>query len=313
MCDFTPLVSVFMITYNHEEYIEQAIESVMMQEVSFSIEIVIGDDCSSDKTQNILLQYKKEHPDIINLILREKNIGPANNLFDVFMNCKGKYIAILEGDDYWTDKHKLSKQVKAIEGSAYSGICHKVSIFEGGEKVGVIPNDIDKEEYSLTDFLDGKNIATQSLLFRNIFPNNVRIWEIERLLKCNGYVCDFQLCCLILSYGNVKLLDSEMSVYRHVVKQGKSNYNSFRKTIDVCNDHISLLNAVNIYFHFNYNLKIEKIKYHYEFIKLVQGIKNRNIPLVFRTFFLELKFKDRILFIRTCFDKLRNKDKINFK
>jgi glycosyltransferase involved in cell wall biosynthesis len=106
-----PLLSVNMITYNHEKYIVQAINSVLMQKVDFTYEIVVGEDCSTDGTRAILLEYKEKYPQIFNLILHEKNVGIARNVQAVDKACRGEYIAVLEGDDYWSDPHKLQIQV----------------------------------------------------------------------------------------------------------------------------------------------------------------------------------------------------------
>lgn len=105
------LLSVNMITYNHEKYIAQALDSVLMQKVDFKYEIVVGEDCSTDRTRAILLEYQEKYPHIFNLILHEKNVGAAKNVQAVDQACRGEYIAALEGDDYWTDPYKLQTQV----------------------------------------------------------------------------------------------------------------------------------------------------------------------------------------------------------
>ncbi len=105
------LLSVNMITYNHEKYIAQALDSVLMQKVDFKYEIVVGEDCSTDRTRTILLEYKEKYPHIFTLILHEKNVGAAKNVQAVDQACRGEYIAVLEGDDYWTDPNKLQTQV----------------------------------------------------------------------------------------------------------------------------------------------------------------------------------------------------------
>lgn len=110
-----PFVSVVMIAYNQEEYIEEAIESVLMQKVNFSYEILIGDDASSDKTARILDDYQERYPELIKVFHRKKNLGMCRNSYDLFGKCKGKYVAKLEGDDYWTYELKLQTQVDFLE------------------------------------------------------------------------------------------------------------------------------------------------------------------------------------------------------
>ncbi len=108
-------VSVFMLTYNQEDYITQAIEGVLMQKTDFSVQLVIGEDCSTDNTRNIVLDYTQKYPGKIKLILNETNIGLIANYVKTYTQCKGKYVAICDGDDYWTDPLKLQKQVSFLE------------------------------------------------------------------------------------------------------------------------------------------------------------------------------------------------------
>ena len=111
-----PYLSVVFITYNHERYIRQALDSVLMQKTDFPFEIVVGEDCSTDHTRDILNEYKEKYPDQIRLLYREKNLGrPTLNVYQTAMECKGKYMAFLEGDDFWTDPEKLQKQVRFLE------------------------------------------------------------------------------------------------------------------------------------------------------------------------------------------------------
>ena len=110
-----PLVSVHMITYNHAPYIAEAIEGVLQQEVNFPIELVIGEDCSTDGTRDIVLEYQKKHPHIIRVITSDENLGATKNAYRTGKACKGQYIAFCEGDDYWHHPHKLQKQVDYME------------------------------------------------------------------------------------------------------------------------------------------------------------------------------------------------------
>ena len=93
------LLSIAVITYHQENYIRQALDSILMQNVNFKYEIIIGEDCSQDNTRIILLEYHEKYPNRFQLILRDKNVGATKNLYDVLMNCHGKYIALLDGDD----------------------------------------------------------------------------------------------------------------------------------------------------------------------------------------------------------------------
>lgn len=128
-----PLVSIAMTTYQHASFIKESIDSVLMQEVDFPYEICIGEDGSTDGTREICLEYARKHPDKIRLFLRDRS-SPARSAFTVpymfnnaatFDACRGKYIALLEGDDYWLNPHKLQRQANQLEAdSSLAGSCH---------------------------------------------------------------------------------------------------------------------------------------------------------------------------------------------
>ena len=125
-----PKVSVCLVTYNHEKFIKQAIESVFMQKTDFDYEVVIGEDYSTDNTRKILSQYQMRYPHRIKAIFNNKNVGPVENFIRTLSTCKGKYIAYLEGDDYWTDAYKLQKQVDFLDKHPDYSLCfHSVEAF----------------------------------------------------------------------------------------------------------------------------------------------------------------------------------------
>jgi glycosyltransferase involved in cell wall biosynthesis len=171
-CD-NPKVSVKMITYNHEKFIAQAIESVLMQETDFPVELVIGEDCSTDGTRRIVQAYAQKYPHVIRALLPEKNLGIAKNSDDVKAACRGKYIALLEGDDYWTLPQKLQKQVQLMDANPHYSMCGaKARILEieknGREKeIGVLQPKISRPYFELSDFLDNYFLHTNTLMLRN--------------------------------------------------------------------------------------------------------------------------------------------------
>lgn len=110
-----PLVSVVMSTYNHGPYIAQAIEGVAMQVTGFQVELLIGEDCSTDDTLAVAMEYQQNHPHLVRIVTADRNVGGAENFRRVFEKCRGKYIAFCEGDDYWCDEAKLQEQVDILE------------------------------------------------------------------------------------------------------------------------------------------------------------------------------------------------------
>jgi glycosyltransferase involved in cell wall biosynthesis len=124
-----PLVSVRTLTYNHEKYIAQCLEGILMQRTNFPFEVVVGEDCSTDRTQEIVLAYEKKYPDKIRAITSERNVGAARNIVRVQQACQGKYHAFCEGDDYWIDPLKLQKQVDFMEAHPDVSLCfHNVFV-----------------------------------------------------------------------------------------------------------------------------------------------------------------------------------------
>lgn len=118
------MVSVIMLAYNHEEYVAEAIESVIMQEIDHAFELIIGEDNSPDNTRKIVKKYAAEHPDRIRALLSEDNLGAIENELRCLKAAKGEYICFLEGDDFWVDKKKLQKQVDFLEANPDYGLVH---------------------------------------------------------------------------------------------------------------------------------------------------------------------------------------------
>jgi glycosyltransferase involved in cell wall biosynthesis len=116
-------VSVAIATYNHKRDIAQAIDSAVMQQTDFEYEIVIGEDCSTDGTREIVLDYAARHPNRIRAFCRECNMGPRNNAMALLAASHGEYVAMLEGDDYWISPHKLQKQVDLMESDDNCVVC----------------------------------------------------------------------------------------------------------------------------------------------------------------------------------------------
>ena len=119
-----PLVSTHMTTYNHAPYIAEAIEGVLQQKTNFPFELVIGEDCSTDGTREIVFEYQKKYPDIIRVVTSDKNVGGKKNSYRTMKACRGRYIAFCEGDDYWHHPEKLQKQVNYMESHPECGLVY---------------------------------------------------------------------------------------------------------------------------------------------------------------------------------------------
>lgn len=204
-------VSVFMLTYNHEKFIAQAINSVLMQQVNFNYEIVIAEDYSSDRTRDIILEYENKYPDKVRLFLAEKNYNCNSFSMRARQTCQGEYIALCEGDDYWTDPLKLQKQVDFLDANPDFAICfHNVQVLsEDRTEEGRNWNSTNQKKVSdLEDILMINFIATCSTLFRNHLKGNLPDWF------CTLKVGDWGLHILNAHHGKIGYLDEVMGVYR---------------------------------------------------------------------------------------------------
>jgi glycosyltransferase involved in cell wall biosynthesis len=220
MGDNQVMVSIFLLTYQHADYIRQAMESILTQKVNFDYEIVVSDDCSVDGTQLILIDYKKKYKDKIKLNLNKKNIGPLRNSNVVLKNCKGKYIAFLEGDDFWCDENKLQIQIDFLESNHdYSGCYHNSNIIGDDPKkcktYRVSKGDINNyKEY----FRAIPTIPSASIVIRNIFKDN----NYYHYFNKPKFVGDRILHTLLLKHGKMKYLDLTMCTYRYNTMGGTS-------------------------------------------------------------------------------------------
>jgi glycosyltransferase involved in cell wall biosynthesis len=207
----TPLLSVCLITYNHEKYIRQAIEGVLMQEVDFEWELIIADDCSTDGTRAILTEYKEKYPNRISLILQEKNVGPAQNWLDLITAPKSKYIAYFEGDDYWIDKTKLQQQIDFLEKNPGYTLCHsdvKVIDIQGA----VVEDHQLKAWNHRNSFLDYRFAIFCPLAFSctSVFTNTLPVKKLSTKVKAG----DWMIWVLLTLQGDAKFIDQKLSIYR---------------------------------------------------------------------------------------------------
>ncbi|MBK8683454.1 MAG: glycosyltransferase [Bacteroidetes bacterium] len=160
------------MVYNNVLYIKQALDGILMQILNGSYEIVIGDDFSDDGTFEIIKQYELKYPHLIKVL--ERNIGDEYyqrrvkgnhliNFIDILNNCKGKYIALLDGDDYWIDPYKLQKQVDLLENNKrYSIVAHDVGLlYDGVEEVYPFQTIFDKQEFGFIDEFNHHFISTK--------------------------------------------------------------------------------------------------------------------------------------------------------
>ena len=163
-----PLVSVCTVTYNHEAFIRRAIEGVMGQRTDFPIEMVIGNDASSDGTGDVIEACVQQNPDKIIYLNHPDNIGMMENFMSVFSKCRGKYIALLDGDDEWTDMEKLARQVDALETNPQFAICfHDVMVVSDTDAFQPYhSNGTFRRESTIEDLVTRNFMQTCSVMYR---------------------------------------------------------------------------------------------------------------------------------------------------
>ncbi|WP_295200231.1 glycosyltransferase [uncultured Chryseobacterium sp.] len=244
-------VSIYMITYNQEKHIEESIESVVNQKTSFNYKLFIGEDCSTDNTRKICIKLKEKYPDKIHLILNEHNLGAtrnAKNIFNLCFESGADYIALIEGDDYWTDPLKLQKQIDFLENNPeYSISFHKVKeVSTSGEEQYTVLNSPETEQtLTIEDLAKGNCIHTPSVVFRK---------NMEILPEWLPYspIGDYPLHMLNAEFGLIKYFPEEMAAYRI----GDGMWSSQTRAFQLVNTLFALKLLIT---HFKQNKNVKKI------------------------------------------------------
>lgn len=261
-------VSICCLAYNHEKYIEEALEGFLIQETTFPFEILIHDDASTDNTANIIREYEKSYPHIIKPIYQKENqfskFVRINAVYQI-PRALGKYLAMCEGDDYWTDKLKLSKTVEFLENNKdYSACAHDVVVIDENNKTkdDTPFGNYHEDLLTINDQIKYNNIPSLTLVIRK------ECFNIELFMKLREntkYIGDIQLKCMLLSQGKIKYFKEKMGVYRSITTGG-SSFSSQNKEIAYKD---SIYANINVYLYIkqsrtpSFLYKISKIIKHY--------------------------------------------------
>ena len=218
-----PLLSVCCTTYNHEPYLRKALDGIFNQKTNFDFEIIVGEDCSTDGSRKILQEYEEKHPNRMQVLYREKNFGAKMNFRDVFSRAYGKYVIVLETDDYWTDEYKLQKQVDFLESHpdviAVSHQC--VMVDANGDQLPMEYPSIKGGYFTAKDIRKGLFPGqTTTVMYRNYhnYPliNTTLIYSD---IKGPG---DKRKNFSLLGHGKIYCMPEKMSAYRFVTSGGNS-------------------------------------------------------------------------------------------
>jgi glycosyltransferase involved in cell wall biosynthesis len=259
-------VSICMITYNHEDFIQQSIESIIEQETKFSFELVISDDGSKDNTANICSKMAAKYPDKIRFEKNDTNIGMMPNFIKALRSCLGKYIALCEGDDYWIDKAKIEKTVTILERHPeYTICCHgNYKLINNKLHDDNILNLKGSSVFTLECYLIQPFFHTSSIVFRSAdLISSIPDWYKD------VFAGDNFLVALLGHKGKIFYMAQIMSVYR-IHTQSISNKYGVLNMKDNYFKYLGLFNEMNNY---QYSECIEKVKKKWE---LITNCYNKN-------------------------------------
>lgn len=248
----TPLVSVCMITYNHQDFIRQALDSILVQKTDFPFEIVIGDDGSRDQTDKICAEYVQKHPGRINYLRREPNLGMMPNFIATMQASRGKYIALCEGDDYWTDDSKLQRQVDFMEAHPGHSLCCHLHAVLTSKSLTPVHEDLPAEsvEVKTEEYLVRPFFHTSSYFFRNnALPKPFPDWYKNVLAG------DHFLVLFLSLKGKIGCLHKRMSVFRN----HGSSVSFTRTALDIKRNFVHHLELFDLYSGSKYQNTIKRV------------------------------------------------------
>ena len=285
-----PLLSVCLITYNQENYIQKAIESVFAQETNFNIEFIISNDCSPDNSHEKIEEIIKKAPKnfTVRYFNHQQNLGMMKNFQFALNQCSGKYIAYFEGDDYWDYPKKLQAQVDFLEQNPDFAICcHNLKFLEGNkltEQVYIDRANI-KDVSSIEDLAKFNLIPTLTAVFRNV-ENKLPSWIL------NSPIGDLPLFMMVAKHGKIKFINQKWAVYRRNI--GVWNKMGNMRNLNMIKQYNLLIEEFNKDSKVIKNLQFARNKYIKEYLKKE---KITLIKLFEDQYFKELPLKDKFKII----------------
>lgn len=311
-------VSVCIITYRHEKYIRQALDSVFMQKTNFDFEVIVGEDASPDNTRDILLEYKEKYGDKLVLVLHDENVGVSKNARSVYSKVRGKYIATVEGDDFWTDEDKLQKQYDLLDKNPqYSAVCcNYMSVTPTGDirRKAALKMKTDCVK-TMKDWLsEGYSVHTCTIFRRNIFPETEE--KYVKLKTAEPTMGDLITFTLLYDAGDIYVLKDVMAAHREAGVNDISSfsYNEKNKAIEHTHMFMRIIRNLEQYMNYKYDLtprlcfriavlKIEKMRgnVHYKAAEMREIM--RKLSLKMR---LLVHYKMLVIILKKCRMKLRS-------
>lgn len=308
-------VSVCIVTYNQENYIRQCLDSVFMQKTNFDFEVIVGEDKSPDNTREILLEYKEKYGDKLILILHDENVGLSRNSQSIQLKVRGKYVAFVEGDDFWTDENKLQKQYDILEAHPeYSAVCHDIMNVNPDGTVRNKSNLNLKKDIvkTMKNWLnEGYSVHTCSVFRRNIFP--VRDEKYIKFRTAHPTMGDVKTFTLLYDAGGIYVIKDVMAAHRAV---GKSDVFSYtyaekKKAIEHTYMYIDIVRSIEEYLDYKYDLS-PLICNRISFVKFAKLTRNKSydskeMKKLMKTLPLKIRFFSYVKLIKRIFKVILKK------
>ncbi len=271
------VLSICCVTYNHEKYIRQCLDGFAMQKTNFAFEVLVHEDASTDGTAAILRAYEEEHPELFRVVYQTENqFLKQNTLVNIlFPMAKGKYIALCEGDDYWTDPYKLQKQVDILEADPHLSACYHNTM---------VVNEMEGSKYLFRDSL--KPLFTTEDTFSEyvLFHTSSLVLRVDAFINAPlmGQVVsgDMALISILSSFGPLALANGAMSVYRKNTGGITETYMVISKFHQ---DRIVLMRKLNRFHHYRYySTALKTIKYHRRLMSREMKLRSKMLVLIYK-------------------------------
>lgn len=247
-------VSIVLLTYFHEKYLERMLQSIISQKFDARYEIIIADDCSKDNTINIIKEWQEKYPEIIYPILNQENQGICRNEYNGLMQCRGKYITISAGDDYWTDERRLEKQCAFLDKHLdYFADCTLMEFrYTDGTSTGRISLEEKywDKEFPKEDYYKRKFFGDGGMLFRNVFEDAAARDKFSLLYKFSRDIEDIILDFFMFDYGKVHITDyvGYCQTVRRESDRNEHNYNSLYIGIKNIVNYLIVIHNIDCYY-----------------------------------------------------------------
>jgi len=267
------LVSVLVLTYNHETFLGQALDSILSQRVAFDLEVWVGEDCSADRTAEVLASHVARYSGIIKPIYREKNVGLHRNFVDTMSRCQGKYIALLSGDDYWIDTYKLQKQVDFLEEHPeYVLVCgNALILFQDtpSARVTLARDSLESFDFGTRDLLLTNPCIASTAMFRNGL-----VKEFPPIyFRATGE--DRQLWLLLSLHGKCRFINEVLGVYRKHGRSITGSRNSFEQKMAALEEQVRNAEMWNEWLGGRYTAEVDQVRRRVNNQKLFLALQHR--------------------------------------